>query len=177
MKKLIICISALALFACKDEKKETTVTTTQDVDTTNLKEETPVEETTPITESPTALSSKTVNNDVLMVTKAKVTGKVLYVELVLKSTEGSSLHVMNIKEINYIDDAEAKKHEILKDDEGIYQASPMQSTKGSKLQVSTRATNPETLISLKFPAPPENSKTITLNMPDFGSFDAITITR
>ncbi|MBA5793822.1 hypothetical protein H1R17_07065 [Flavobacterium sp. xlx-214] len=177
MKKLIICMSALALFACKDEKKETTVTTTQNVDTTNLKEQTPVEKATPIAESPTALSTKTVNNDVVTVTKAKVIGKVLYVELIVKNTEDSSLYVMNIQEINYIDDVEAKKHEILKDDEGQYQASPLQSSRGSKLQMSTSESQPEVLISLRFPAPPETSKTITLNMPDFGSFDAINITR
>lgn len=175
MKKVLIGVAAVALFACKENKTE--VVTTQTTDTTTVQKQA-TEETVVTEEQPTAaLSTKTLNNVVISVVKANVTGKILYVEAVVKSSDESSLHVLNVSEINYVDDAQAKKHEILKDDEGIYQASPMQTAKGSRLQVMTNSSKPEALISLKFAAPPAESKTITLNLPEFGSFEAIPVSR
>lgn len=181
MKKLIFTVSLLAIVACKQAKKEEMVESTPSSEITKQEEKTPEESTTMKVEAPAALSTKSLAGEVISVIKAKVIGKVLYVELTVKAEspdEGNtSLHILDIREINYIDDAETKKHEVLKDDEGEYQASPLQSLRSSRLQFSTKYKKQEVLVSLKFAAPPETSKTITLNLPDFGSFDSIPITR
>ena len=177
MKKLIFATSLIAIVACNDTKKEESVENTSASEMTKTEEKTSEESTAPKVETPIALSSKTLNEEVASVIKAKVIGKVLYVELIINSGGKSGLHVMDIREINYVDDAEAKKHDVLKDDSDNFQASPLQSSGSNKIQLSTNYNSPEALISLKFAAPPETSKTITLNIPDFGSFDAIPITR
>ncbi|WP_312324702.1 hypothetical protein [Soonwooa sp.] len=177
MKKLLFVLASLALVACKEAKKEELVESTSNSEVTKSEEKAPDDTATPKAEAPVALSTKSLAGEVISVTKAKVIGKILYVEVILNRGGKSGLHVIDIKEINYVDDAEAKKHEVLKDDEGVYQASPLQTSGSSKLQVSTSSSKSEALISLKFAAPPETSKTITLNMPDFGSFDSIPITR
>ena len=177
MKKLVIVLASFALIACKDAKKEESVESAPSSEISKSEEKVTEETTTPKVEAPAALSTKSLAGEVISVIKAKVIGKILYVEVIVNSGEKSGLHVMDIKEINYVDDAEAKKHEVLKDDEGVYQASPLQTSGTSKLQVSTSYSKSEALISLKFAAPPESSKTITLNIPDFGSFDSIPVTR
>lgn len=180
MKKLIIGMSAIFLMSCKENKKvESTETTTDpEINTTEQPAPAPTEEVSTTTTAQTPLSSKTINGTLVTVDKAKVIGKVLYVELKVKNMgESSSLNVIDVADINYVDDAEAKKHDILKDDDGNYQASPLQMKTGGRLQVSTSSRRPEALISLKFAAPPETSKTITLSIPDFGTFDAIPVSR
>ncbi|WP_313216640.1 hypothetical protein [Soonwooa sp.] len=181
MKKLVFVIASLALVACKDAKKEKSVESAPSSEITKPEEKAPEEIVKTQVETPVALSTKSLNGEVISVTKAKVVGKVLYVELNVKavkeSDEHTPLHVININQINYVDDAEAKKHDVLKDDEGKYQASPLQSSGSDRIQFSTKYKKNGVLVSLKFAPPPETSKTITLNIPDFDSFDAIPITR
>lgn len=177
MKKVLIFAVAMALVSCKETKKVETEESPVIPKVTTTEAQTSKEEGVTKAEEISPLSSKTLNEETISVTKAKVIGKVLYVEVLVKTSGNSSLNVMNVKEINYVDDSEVKKHEVLKDDEGIYQASPLQYAKSNKLQVMTSSSKPEALISLKFAAPPTTSKTITLNLPDFGSFDAIPISR
>lgn len=181
MKKLVLVLASLALVACKEAKKEESVESTSSSEVTKSDEKITEDTATPKVEAPAALSTKSLNGEVISVTKAKVIGKVLYVELIAKAEkegdEHTPLHVINIREINYVDDAEAKKHDVLKDDEGNYQASPLQSSGSGRIQFSTSYKKNAVLVSLKFAPPPETSKTITLNIPDFGSFDSIPITR
>ncbi|SKB89965.1 hypothetical protein SAMN05660477_01697 [Soonwooa buanensis] len=181
MKKLVFVLASLALVACKEAKKEESVESASSSEVTKSEEKAPDDTATPKVEAPISLSTKSLGGEVISVIKAKVIGKVLYVELTTKAENAdagnTSLHVIDIGEINYVDDAEAKKHDVLKDDEGVYQASPLQTSGSSRLQFSTKYKAREVLVSLKFAAPPETSKTITLNIPDFGSFDSIPITR
>lgn len=176
MKKLLICLSTITLFSCTENKQVESAETTPNEEITKTEQAPVTVQEQPTTTTETALSTKTLNGNSATVTKAKVIGKVLYVEIKIKNMGGSSLHVMSVKDINYIDDAEAKKHEVLKDDEGVYQASPLQSSKSNRLQINPHE-NEEELISLRFAAPPETSETITLNLPIYGSFDAIPINR
>lgn len=77
-------------------------------------------------------------------------------------------------DIYYIDDATAKKNSILKDDAGKLMLSPVNSF-GDRLRV-TGDDNP-ILMNLKFAAPPADSKTISLSIGKYGSFDGMPITR
>lgn len=174
----MIFAAAIALVSCNENKTEQAPPAPSQTTSTPAAAPETVEPTVVPAAAPSAsLATKTVNGTAISVVKASVTGKVLYVELLVKSDKESSLLVMDARDIHYVDDAQAKKHELLKDDAGRYQASPMQTPSGSKLQITTNSRKPEALMNLKFAAPPENSKTITLNIPDFGSFDAIPVSR
>ncbi|MGL6039340.1 MAG: hypothetical protein ACRC0E_10695, partial [Soonwooa sp.] len=81
MKKLVFVIASLALVACKDAKKEKSVENAPSSEITKPEEKAPEEIVKTQVETPVALSTKSLNGEVISVTKAKVVGKVLYVEL------------------------------------------------------------------------------------------------
>jgi flagellar basal body L-ring protein FlgH len=112
-------------------------------------------------------------------TKARVTGDILTVELQyslpMNSEDKYETVRAEIDQISYIDDATSRKYNVLKDQAGMYMALPLDYSKKS-VAVDARKTSPG-IMSLKFPAPPATSSTISLSVPGGGSFDGITIQR
>ncbi len=111
---------------------------------------------------------------------AKVTGQILTVEFVMvppKKEAGSGYDSITVrsplKSASYIDDSTAKKVAVLQDDSGAYMASPLNSD-GSQIMMSGNRPVPA---SLKFPAPPESSPTVSVNLADIGSFDGVPVSR
>lgn len=111
-------------------------------------------------------------------TKALVRGDIMTVEVQYSLPPGadsSPTLYEKIDQINYIDDATSKKYGVLKDQEGSYMAVPLYpSTK--ELRISTNKDSP-TIATMKFPAPPPSSPTISLTIPNVGSFDGIAVQR
>lgn len=127
-----------------------------------------------------AIQTKALGNGTIHLMKAKVVGAILHVEFVAvphKKADGSysslSISTHKLKNFDYIDEATSKKVTLLQDEDGKYMADPLSGT-GDALLVS--GSQPKTL-SLKFPAPPETSPTITIDFPGVGAFDSVPVSR
>ncbi|RFP65424.1 hypothetical protein D0N36_09140 [Hymenobacter lapidiphilus] len=112
-------------------------------------------------------------------TKVRVIGDIMTVELQasLPPTMDSNSETVraDIDQVSYIDDATARKYNVLKDQTGLYMALPLDYSKKS-VSVSARKAGPG-IMTFKFPAPPATSSTISLSLPGMGSFDGIAIQR
>lgn len=111
-------------------------------------------------------------------TKALVRGDILTVELqytVPPSAESAPTFYEKIEQINYIDEATSKKYGVLKNQEGVYMASPLYPDI-KEVKISLTKAGP-VIVILKFPALPASSQTISLSIPEAGSFDGITVQR
>ena len=110
--------------------------------------------------------------------KALVRGDILTVELhytIGANADSSPIIYEKMDQINYIDDATSKKYGVLKDQEGTYMASPLRSD-NKELRISTSKAGPA-IVTIKFPAPPPTSQTISLTIPEVGSFDGVAVQR
>lgn len=125
-------------------------------------------------------------NDTIHLTKAKVVGQILNVEFVAvppKDPDGKygnfdavgDYYNMKLADFDYIDETTSKKVTLLQDENGKYMADPVPSN-ADYLHVSGIARRPVT-ISLKFPAPPATSPTITIDFPGIGSFESVPVSR
>ncbi len=133
-----------------------------------------------------AIQTKMVGRDTLHLTKAKVVGQILNVEFVVVPPKdpdgkygsfdalggGTTIRLANFQ---YIDEATSKKVTLLQDDNGKYMADPVGSST-DHIFIFSAERRPVT-ISLKFPAPPETSKTITIDFPSAGSFESVPVSR
>ncbi|WP_107688337.1 phosphoribosylglycinamide synthetase [Neisseria wadsworthii] len=117
--------------------------------------------------------------------KAKATGKILSVEFIAeppKKPDGEYEFVANgitanAADFYYIDEFTSKKVHLLQDESGKYMASPLeQRADGEAIKVLNLVSHPQT-VSLKFPAPPETSPTVTIEFPGIGSFDSVPVQR
>lgn len=111
-------------------------------------------------------------------TKALVNGDILTVELqygLNPKSESSPILYEKVEQVNYIDDATSKKYGVLKDQEGAYMASPLHSS-NTEVRIETSTASPA-IATFKFPAPPASSKTISLSIPEVGSFNGIAVQR
>ncbi len=181
--KLIIALGATALFftACTNSTKNDDGSTGHS-DTVVIKEE-PAEQQVIVKEVPKAdetanipvIASKQIAKGVLNVTKVRVVGSILNVEMAIPNTDKNVFN-LNIPpgNIYYIDDATAKKNTLLKDDEGKFMVTPT-NDEGQKLWYL--GSDDLILISLKFAAPPAESKTISLTLGEYGSFDELPVSR
>ncbi len=133
-----------------------------------------------------AIQTKTVGNDTIHLTKAKVVGQILNVEFVAvppKDPDGTygnfnaigEFSRMELANFDYIDETTSKKVTLLQDENGKYMADPA-GPDSKYLHVSHIARRPVN-ISLKFPAPPETSPTITIDFPNIGSFESVPVSR
>lgn len=127
-----------------------------------------------------AIQTKTLGDGSIHLMKAKVVGAILHVEFVAvppKKADGSydsfSISSHALKNFDYIDETTSKKVTLLQDESGKYMADPLDGI-GSGLMIS--GSQPKTL-SLKFPAPPETSPTITIDFPGVGAFDSVPVSR
>ncbi|MFC3873385.1 phosphoribosylglycinamide synthetase [Neisseria musculi] len=130
-----------------------------------------------------AIQTKTVGNDTIHLTKAKVVGQILNVEFVAvppKAPDGKydyfagSSH--KLADFDYIDKTTSKKITLLQDENGKYMADPINNTHHKEIRIPGSTRHPLT-ISLKFPAPPETSPTITIDFPNIGSFESVPVSR
>ena len=113
--------------------------------------------------------------------KARVVGQILTIEFTFEPKRKPSgdyeygrSYDTEAANLAYIDDASAQKVGVLQDEGGKYMLSP-QNSSGDKLHVSGRS-YPETA-TLKFPAPPAATQSISIDLPGIGSFDGVPITR
>lgn len=128
-----------------------------------------------------AIQTKMLSNGVIHLMKAKVVGAILHVEFVVvppKKSDGSyeylSSSTHELKNFDYIDEITSKKVTLLQDESGKYMADPL-GYSGGTMHISS-VSKPQT-ISLKFPAPPETSPTITIDFPGVGAFDSVPVSR
>ncbi len=111
-------------------------------------------------------------------TKALVRGDILTVELQYSlpaSADNMTPFYEKVEQISYVDDATSKKYGVLKDQTQAFMATPFD-TDLKKLRVAPVKAGPA-IVTLKFPAPPATSKTISLSIPETGSFDGIAVQR
>ena len=122
-----------------------------------------------------ALASGAFKNGEFKLTKVKVTGTILTVEFQLNGQCCTNERIP-IDQISYIDDASAKKFGVLKDESGQAMAAPLEMS-SNKEYVDARLNGHPYTIWIKFPAPPVESKTISLNMPYIGALDGMPVAR
>lgn len=113
--------------------------------------------------------------------KARVVGQILTIEFTFEPKrkpsgdyEYSRSYETPAANLAYIDDASAQKVGVLQDEAGKYMLSP-QNSSGDKLYIQGR-NFPETA-TLKFPAPPAATQSISIDLPGIGSFDGVPVTR
>ncbi|MFC5921230.1 phosphoribosylglycinamide synthetase [Neisseria weixii] len=128
-----------------------------------------------------AIQSKPYNGTTVHLTKAKVVGPILTVEFVFepkRKPNGEYDYVDGYEatfgDLSYIDEASAQKVGLLQDENGKFSASPT-SSDGKKLYIS--GISKMTAVTLKYPAPPATTQTISIDLPKVGSFDSIPVTR
>lgn len=129
-----------------------------------------------------AIQTKTMGNNTIHLVKAKVVGAILHVEFIAvppKKGDGSYESIPGsshkLADFDYIDEATSKKVGLLQDESGKYMADPLGSG-GKEIRIPGYSRQPQT-ISLKFPAPPETSPTITIDFPGVGAFDSVPVSR
>ena len=115
-----------------------------------------------------AIQSKPFGQGTLALTKAKVVGQILNVEFMYippKNEKGdykfTNEHSGKLTDFAYIDEATSKRISLLQDESGKYMTDP---AAGVSNTISLAGSTPK-VIALKFPAPPETSTTITIDLP------------
>ncbi len=110
-------------------------------------------------------------------TKAAVTGNLLTVQFLVKPASDKNLFFIDqkIEDVSVVDDTTSQRYSVLKDDTGKPMASPVAST-GRVLHLNIDRGS-QAVVWLKFPAPPAGSATVSINIPDVGPFDGVTVRR
>jgi hypothetical protein len=115
--------------------------------------------------------------------KAAVTGDLLTVELYYHSTVSPLFMRYSVDAVSYIDEATSQKYKVIEDESGTPMASPLiklQDIKsGSNVYIvePTRVGQKTTVVRFRFPAPPEQSKTISLDIPGIPEFGGVRVQR
>lgn len=132
---------------------------------------TPASASTPIASQPGPQGSQ------WDLTKAAVTGNLLTVQFAVKPAADKNLFFIDqkIEDISVVDDTTSQRYSILKDDTGKPMASPVAST-GRVLHLNI-GRGSQGVVWLKFPAPPPSSATVSINIPEVGPFDGVTVQR
>lgn len=190
---IALAAAALSLAACSQDKPADTATTTETSTTTTAPAEQPAappadagvtrtEAAQPeAAPAPAALATQPgPRGSQVSLTKARVVGDILSVELqymlpASSDVTGSISVYEDIDQVNYVDDATSRKYEVLKDQQGKFMASPL-SYNDKQFKADVRKNVPA-LVSFKFPAPPATSQTISLSIPEAGSFDGVAVQR
>ena len=103
--------------------------------------------------------------------KADVTGDILTVQIGIRN--GRANQSVPIEEISIIEDATAKRIGVLKDDGGQWLASPLQGARNERLFLKGEGD----VAWIKFAAPDPSAQTISIGIPEVGSFDGIPVRR
>lgn len=107
--------------------------------------------------------------------KVAVTGDILTVQLTYTGGTESSWQTPALGEVAVIVDATSQKIGVLKDGEGNYMASPINSGVSKNMGFHT-GQGPQ-IVWFKFPAPPATARTVSINIPDVVPFDGVPVTR
>jgi hypothetical protein len=112
--------------------------------------------------------------------RAGVTGDTLAVELHCRNPGKSTVVIkFPIEQVSVIDDATSRRYGVLKDQAGQYLAAPMIDWAGRPIQsiYSKIGYGSDSVMWFKFPAPPPEAKTVSINVPTIAPFDNIPIQR
>jgi hypothetical protein len=84
-----------------------------------------------------------------------------------------------IEQVSITDDATSRRYGVLKDQSGQYMASPLSSSNSIHFTVDSEKTYPGSyeVAWFKFPAPPPEAQTISINVPKVAPFENIRIQR
>jgi hypothetical protein len=84
-----------------------------------------------------------------------------------------------IEQVSITDDATSRRYGVLKDQAGQYMASPLSSNNSIRFTVVSEKAFPGSyeVAWFKFPAPPPEAQTISINVPKVAPFDKIRIQR
>lgn len=115
------------------------------------------------------------NGTQVALNKLAVTGDIMTVQLTYTGGDKSVWQTPSIEQVSIVDDATAQKIGVLKDGQGQYMASPINSGVKSVLGFNT-GEGPK-IVWFKVPAPPATSKTVSVNIPDVVPFDGVPVTR
>lgn len=146
--------------------------------------------------SPILSSQKGPNGSQVDLTKAQINGDTLTIELEYKpgteansqsrSGGGAALRPAGvvsstyaISQISVTDEATTKTYSVLKDQSGTYMVYPLGTDQGKQsvtIPVPSAKGKPVS-VSFKFPAPPLDTKTISVTIPDVGTYKAIPLSR
>jgi hypothetical protein len=112
--------------------------------------------------------------------RAGVTGDTLAVELHCRNPGKSTVVIkFPIEQVSVIDDATSRRYGVLKDQAGQYLAAPMIDWAGRPIQsiYSKIGFRSDSVMWFKFPAPPPQAQTVSINIPTIAPFDNIRIQR
>ncbi|RAJ92974.1 hypothetical protein LX87_04486 [Larkinella arboricola] len=175
---------AICLLACnstdKSENQPTNQTSTSvNPSDTTLNTETVMEHPTP--PPPALLSSQKGPDDSQVdLLKAQVKGSILTVELQYKpgSEDKPVSSTYAINQVSVTDEVTTKTYSVMKDGSGHYMASPMRTDQGKQLiNIAISSYDKPVAVWFKFPAPPVDTKTIAIKIPDVGTYKGIPISR
>jgi hypothetical protein len=113
-------------------------------------------------------------------TDVAVSGDVLTVSLRYRNmTHRYATVRFPIEEVSIIDDATSRRYGVLRDQSGQYIAAPLYRESSVKLTVKSQKQIPGIyeVAWFKFPAPPPEAQTISINVPKVAPFDNIRIQR
>lgn len=102
-----------------------------------------------------------------------VTGNVMTAQFT--ATGGSCCAYLDVEDVAAIDDSTTRRMAVLKDDTGKWMAAPLQSD-GKRLRLFDSGGKPQ-IVWLKFPAPPPETQTVSITIPEVGPFDGVPVTR
>jgi hypothetical protein len=107
-------------------------------------------------------------------TRARVTGDILTVQLRFRNTTDRHTTVrFPVDEVNYVDDASARRYSVLEDETGAPMASPL-----SQDRIVLHLSGEQTAVAwFRFAAPDPASQTISISIPGVGPFDGIPVGR
>lgn len=136
----------------------------------------------PAQQAITSIQSKPyADGQTVHLSKARVVGQILTIEFTFEPKRKPSgdyeygrTYDTEAANLAYIDDASAQKVGVLQDEAGKYMLSP-QNSSGDKLRVD--GSSHPVIATLKFPAPPANVTSISIDLPGIGSFDGVPVTR
>lgn len=112
--------------------------------------------------------------------KAQVNGDILTVEvhysgLPPNQNGGNKFETRRvpISGVSYVDDATSKKYSVLKDSSGVWQAAPIDR---EDIHFVSKTGSPQ-VVWFKFPAPPAESQTVSITIPNVGPFNGVRVQR
>ena len=107
--------------------------------------------------------------------KVAVTGDILTVQLTYSGGTDNTWQTPSIADVAVIVDATAQKLGVLRDGEQNYMASPING--GVRRLLGFRTGTGPQIVWFKFPAPPADARTVSINIPDVVPFDGVPVTR
>lgn len=112
--------------------------------------------------------------------RAKVTGDILGIELLYKPSRSmygnQDVISFDINQVSVTDDTTNRRYAVLRTAGNKWQASPIASNDPDWAAMTPPGNTMDPMVAwFKFPAPPPESKTVSINIPDVGPFDGITL--